>query len=98
MILAAPPFGIYIIFICFSYGLESLRLRISMIIPGYFQDISRIFTWFWQPPFGDLHNIYMFFVRFGKPSTSNFHDISRIFPGYFQDIYVVLAAPLWGFT
>ena len=129
----SPSFGIYRIFTCFSYGLESLRLRISMIFPGYFQDISRIFTWFWQPPFWDLQDIYMFFVRFRKSSTSNFQDISRIFsgylheppsgfgiyriftcfsygleslrlrisrifPGYFQDIYMVLAAPLLGFT
>ena len=32
----SPPFGIYSIFTCFSYGLKSLRLRISMIFPEYF--------------------------------------------------------------
>ena len=80
----SPPFGIYGILTCFSYGSKSLRLQISMIFPGYFQDISRIFTWFWQPPFLGFQDIYMFFVRFKKPSTSNFHDISRIFPWFWQ--------------
>ena len=40
--LGSPPFGIYRIFPCFSYGLESLRLRISMIYSGYFQDIYMV--------------------------------------------------------
>ena len=54
----------------------------NLLFPGYFHDISRIFTWFWQPPFWDLQDIYTFFVWFKKPSTSNLHDISIIFLGY----------------
>ena len=130
MVLAAPLLG----FTGYLHVFHMVQKAFDFKFPGYFQDISRIFTWFWQPPFLGFQDIYMFFVRFKKPSTSNFHDISRIFPGYFhgsssppfgiyriftcfsygleslrlrismmfpgylRDIYMVVAAPLLGFT
>ena len=74
-----PPLGIYRIFTCFSYGLESLRLWISMIFPGYFQDIFMILA---APPFG----IYIIFICFSYGLESLRLRISMIIPGYFQDI------------
>ena len=83
----SPSFGIYRIFTCFSYGLESLRLRISMIFPGYLHD-------FGSHPFGS----YRIFTCFSYGLKSLRLRIFMIFPGYFQDISMVLAVPFLGFT
>ena len=80
MVLAAPLLG----FTGYLHVFRMVQKAFDFEFPRHFHDISRIFTWFWQPPFWDLQDIYMFFVQFKKPSTSNFHDISRIFPWFWQ--------------
>ena len=62
-----------------------------------FHDISRIFPWFWQPPFWDLQDIYMFLVRSAKSSAEpNLHVIHILFTSFLGEIYMLFIVTVFG--